>query len=386
MSDSINFQLGPLPVRIEGDHGIVRWAKQVFQPLTHDVSDQGPAGLTFRINDDQLALAPKQDGVGDRLFQVGRDELFFQLRRFDVLLRRDGDILQSQLRPRQTSPLWKRMLSDPEETWKMWLSHGASLDMHLLKDFAYTISPMLLMCALLERSAALIHASAFAVDGQAVLLPAWGGVGKSTVVSRAVLHGQGQFLADDHAVIDSNGMAHLHPLPMHMYSYHAAQDAKLRERLLASLSSGSRAQWRLGVKLRPKRAVRWVQPRHLFGEDRLCRSAPLAEVIVMFRGKDSEFQWQPLSAAEAARPCAGVIFEEINGLGDRLALASAGWAQPILPSLSEAYTRVTELYERAFSKASCARVMIPAGASGDDLMRFLSERSTLIAAASAQQH
>lgn len=381
MSDFINFQLGPLAVRVEGDHPIVRWATRVFKPLAHDPPGDASPGLTFRLSTVPLALDAPQEAVGDRLFQVGRDELLFQLRRFDVLVGRDGDALRSQLRQRDLSPLWRRMASDPEETWKMWLSHGASLDMHLLKDFAYTISPMLFMGALLERSAALIHASAFAVDGQAALLPAWGGVGKSTVVSRAVLHGRGRFLADDHAVIDSDGLAHLHPLPMHIYSYHAAQDAVLRERLLATLSPPDRAQWRLAVKLRPKRAVRWVQPWQLFGEDRVCRAAPLAEVIVMFRGRDGAFQWQPLSPAEAARPCAGVIFEEINGLGDRLALASAGWAEPILPSLAEAYTRVTQLYERAFSRARCARVMIPAGASGDDLMRFLAKRSPLIAAA-----
>ncbi len=42
-----------------------------------------------------------------------------------------------------------KSLIDPDETWKMWLTHGASLNMKLLKDFAYSIFPSVLQCYLI---------------------------------------------------------------------------------------------------------------------------------------------------------------------------------------------------------------------------------------------
>ena len=68
-----------------------------------------------------------------------------------------------------------------------------------------------------------------------MLLPAWGGAGKSTVVARYVLHGRGRFLADDDTVITEDGLAHLHLLPVHVYVHHVQQDPLLRQRLLAVL-------------------------------------------------------------------------------------------------------------------------------------------------------
>lgn len=373
MAQAITFRLGSLLVQIEGEPvaKITRWAAGVYAPLKQPGSPQ----LVFRFV--EKLPSPAADAVGDGDVQVARNEMRLRERRFDVRISgRDPMIVE--LCPRKRQPLFLRSLADPEETFKMWLSHGASLDMHLLKEFAYTIAPLALQVALLRQQASLIHAGAIAMGERAVLLPAWGGVGKSTVVSRAVLHGQAKFLADDHAILDAEGRAHLYLLPMHIYHYHMKNDALLRQRVLASCSPLNRLQWRLTALLRPKRVVRWVAPQDIFGKDNLARSARIEQVILMFRGIAPDFLWQELSPIDAARICAGVLFEEVNAMPQRLALAGAGWSKTVLPSLGEAHQATLQTYEAAFSHARCAQLLVPREARSDALIAFLRQHSPLL--------
>jgi hypothetical protein len=260
----------------------------------------------------------------------------------------------------------------------MWLTQGASLNMRLFKDFAYSIFPLVTQYALLKFNSALIRASGFSVEGRGVLLPAWGGAGKSTIVSRAVLHGAAKFVADDHAVIDSSGMMHLHMLPIHTYAYHLEQDNKLEKRIFESWTRLDRIQWLLSKTFRNRKAVRWISPEIIFGTDKLAHSAPIEHVIVLYRGKTQEFVWEECSAEEAARPCVGIIMSEIKDFSARIARAEAGWHQSNLFSLGDAHKLIFDTYVRAFSKATCARLLVPKIANGDALVSYLRNKCSLI--------
>lgn len=380
MSDSITFQLGPLAVRIEGDHLVTRWAIHTFQSLRSET----PPELVFRFINRPLDDHELPRTVGNERVRIGPNQLTYRGRRYDVRIRAT-DPMVVDLHQRDIRPLWLRSLANPEETWKMWLSHGDSLDVHLLKEFAYTIGPLAIQCSLLRHSASLIHAGAVELEGRGLLLPAWGGVGKSTVVARTVLNGAARFLADDHAIIDTSGMVHLHLLPIHIYHYHTTQDQTIRSRLFSTLTASHRIQWHLASMLRPHRVVRWIGPDDLYGRDRTARSAAIEQVIVMFRGQSDDFIWEEVDAATAARPCVGVILEEINGLTDLLALAGSAWEKSVLPGLEETCRRIVKLHESAFSQANCARLLVPRGADGDSLLNFLRSRSPIIEKAMVTQ-
>ena len=380
MTDSITFQLGPATVRVEGDHFITRWAMRTYQALA---CEDEPA-VTFSLVDHPVHISGPET-VGDSKNKVGPGRMFCRLRHFDVRILSRDDRLQIDLFPRDRRGLFVRSLVDPEEAWKMWLSHGSSLNTHLLKAFAYEVFPFVVQCALLRRRAAFVHAAGFELDGRGVLMPAWGGVGKSTAVAHAVLHGRARFVADDHTVIDADGGMHLHMLPIHAYAYHARQDPLVRQRLMAAFGRGNRLQWRFANVVRRKRAVRWVSPKDMFGPDNLARHAKIEQVVVMFRSDRDDFVWEPISAADAARPCTAVILEEVNDFCDRLALAGAGWAGSNLPGLAEACASITETYEAAFSQAECARLLVPRRAGGEDLTTYLEQRVPLMAEAADRQ-
>jgi len=215
-----------------------------------------------------------------------------------------------------------------------------------------------------------------------VLLPAWGGVGKSTLASRAVLHGRAKFLADDHALIDSIGRLHLHLLPVHLYAYHAEQDRLLRNRMLLA-DTAPNWQWTVGTLLDRKHAVRWISPVDLYGPDKMGSAVPIEQVVVMFRGDHTDFVWEPTDAPALVRPCAAVIFRELHGLADRLTVADAGWTKSFLPNPAEAYAAVCKVYEAAFSRAACAKLLIPRAATGDQLVEYLRRKAPLVDAAVA---
>lgn len=370
----ISYRMGPAVLRIEGDHLVTRWAQETFAATA--VADDTPPDATVRLVPD--GVHPCGPGSGSGRIRVAEDAFSYQGRRFDIAVRRgDRDKLVAEFYPREHRHPVAAALRDPEEAWKLWLTHGAPLSLHLLKEFAYTEAPKISQTALLERDASLIHSSGIEVNGQGVLFAAWGGVGKSLLASRTVLHGSAKFLCDDHGVIDADGQMHLNLLPMHLYAYHS-QDPKLRDRMLGSLSAGSRMQWAIGKRLKPGKAVRWVSPEAAFGPEKLGASVPINQVVVMFRGDADDFVWQPVSPAEAARSCVGVIFEEISGYADHLGMADAGWSPSILPPVREAYAKTAAVYERAFAHASPHRLLIPRKATPEALIEFLRKSSPLI--------
>jgi len=375
MRQGITFRLGPLIVRIEGDHLVTQWAQDVFSVLK---CSEEP-GLVFRFVDKPVDFCGEK-AVGDGHTFVGDRIISYRGRHYDVRIH-GGSPSVVEIFQRDRRHVCLKSLIDPDETWKMWLTHGASLNMKLLKDFAYSIFPSVLQCSLLSRKAALIHASGFSVDGKGVLLPAWGGVGKSTIMSRAVLHGRAKFLADDHAIIDATGQMYLHTLPIHTYVYHLEQDAELRTGVLSSLTGMNRLQWHIGKTIKPKKAVRWVSPKNIFGESKLAASEGIACVIVLFRGKTQDFIWEPCSPEHAAIPCVGIIMSEIKTFSERIARAEAGWHESLFPSLGDMHRLLLNIYSRAFSKATCARLMIPKEVDGNALVDYLGKKSPLIKAA-----
>ena len=140
----------------------------------------------------------------------------------------------------------------------------------------------------------------------------------------------------------------------------------------------SRLQWPVGKLLHRKEAVRWISPADVFGREKLAASARVSQVIVMFRGDNSDFVWEPVDAAEAARPCAGVIVRELYGSLDKLALADAGWSRGILPDPAQTMERVKKVYESSFAHANCAKLLIPRQVRGEELIDYVRRRSPIL--------
>ena len=155
--------------------------------------------------------------------------------------------------------------------------------------------------ALLDAGATFVHGAGLARDGRAILLPSWGGVGKTAIVAHLVRARGYSLLGDDLVILDRDGSCFPFPKPFVLYGYHRALFPAAFEggrgpvappALGAALSSVAR---RLKPLLRPlPRALQLarrlnpqsqpVAPSVVLGQDALADPARLAGVIWLERG------------------------------------------------------------------------------------------------------
>lgn len=371
-SPGITFALGPLGVRIEGEHPVTQWAQTALATVAEPAERRPDVTFTFRPDRPCLGDGP---WFGDSEGAAAAGRQFIEEKHFEILLDRRDSATRVLLGNRSARKKRTSAVRYPDLAFKTMLQHGCGLGIHPLKSFAYNVAPTILQIALLDRSAAILHASCIERDGSALLLTARGGVGKTALCLGSILAGHGRFLADDHAVIDAEGRAHLYPLPIHIYGYHFRHIPGIEERMLRQYPPFNRLLWHTAGRLRGlSKTVRWVSPAAVVGEDRMARSGRLEQVVLMFRREGGPFEWRDSPPQEAARNCLNVILNEMRNISAWLALGGTGPFTGAMGEITEVLPRLQSVYERAFSRARCATLFVPAGANAADLRAFVRER------------
>ncbi len=161
--------------------------------------------------------------------------------------------------------------------------------------------PFLLQELLLQQDKTFVHAAAISVDGTGILLPAFGGVGKTAFVAQAVQDERVQILGDDLVILTRPGQLEPYLRPFALYAYHqplfpcffAENQIKCKPRTFS---------WRVYNKLRymlcdhlgipwqpPDNIIRGngyiaVAPRRVLPERSLAKTAvPLDHVYLLVR-------------------------------------------------------------------------------------------------------
>jgi hypothetical protein len=270
-----------------------------------------------------------------------------------------------------------RMYNTIRRTWRYFHVHGRTPAIYYVRRFVYYVYMPMMQLALLRRGATLAHCSAIEKNGRAILFPAWGGVGKTSIMSRYMDEGW-RFISDDSCIIRDDGTAFMHPLPMHIYKYHEKQGGQLVARMLENGRLTDRILWRgLSLLKKPDALVRWVGPDKVFGRDLLCESGAIGKVIHLHRVKGlANFRVETIKPVDLAKVMASTIMDEINGLAD-IAIAANSACAPassIIPDISQVYGEIADIYSKAFSSASCYMVSLPPSSNADDLYTFLAEK------------
>jgi|GEM_PF-5259953 len=218
--------------------------------------------------------------------------------------------------------------------------------------------PFIMQLALMRIGATLVHAAAISVNNAGILLPAFGGIGKTSLMAALMQQRQTdiKLLGDDIVILEEDGTLWPYPRPFCIYPYHRS--------LFPSYFKKNRwpqtTSWKLSYKIAREflRAARLeehltryltdapfitIPPANLFGEQALAKkSVPLTHVIQMEKVAGLEHaKVQALTPDHAATFMNNVMFRELRDTMHLLFALATAHKIPLAQKLSQTQTVLT---------------------------------------------
>jgi hypothetical protein len=236
-----------------------------------------------------------------------------------------------------------------------------------------------------QQETAMIHAAVVDFRGSGVLLPAWGGVGKTSTVAKLVAMPEVRFMADDWAFLGAGGMLMGYAKPMFIKPHHRAIYPELFQGTRKPLAPGwlTTPVARLATAVHPvivrypKTAAftrRWspehrmVHPEQVFGPERISAAAPAQLAIFLERYDGAEARLEARSAEWMTSRIVGNFHSELPMVSRRLveALGASG-----LVPLEEHFGEKAAVVRRALEDVPCSLLRLPVSWSADQASDFV---------------
>lgn len=374
------FKLGPVTLRIAGDHPVARLVKdEISAPPTTDAPD-----LDVRISPARGRRTARFDSLvtGSR-FLLKHKVALSEGNLFCELGAKAGSPLYQvtmSSHPTSEQPTSVEIVTGWDSKFTEVLSRPFSraltrdysrLPDLIAKNIVYEILDPLLLCKLLSQEATLAHAGAVATrqkDGVAFL--GAGGAGKSTLVLKLVRERNWFFIGDDYSILDPIQGVVRYPKRLQVYAYNVSNDPDIQKPLLSGRSRTDRAVWhiRRGL-LGIRQARRRVRDTELFSESSVIDSAPLKLAAFLSPAPAGLFSASPADPSETARRSASVLISEMWGFMQLLnAFASL---DPSLPSVADLHDRVADVTGKVLPQDACYELRLPGGLVGDEVAEWL---------------
>lgn len=245
------------------------------------------------------------------------------------------------------------------------------------KKIMYDVMEPVMLAELSRCGKTLIHSSCVVDDrGRALLFPAWGGVGKTSLMSWFLSSGF-RYLCDDIAVLSADGTVSCYPLPMNLYGYHKFVCPDMHERLVRSMSRSDRLRWNLfGHLVRPARITRWVSAETIYGRDKLALGGKLAGVFHMQRDSvDHPLLCRDSTPEAAARYTTNTIVNEIASLPLLTSCCNALSCNACFADLGSTLNRISETARQGFATTSVHELILGRNTTPEEVFGHL--RKTL---------
>jgi hypothetical protein len=230
-----------------------------------------------------------------------------------------------------------------------------------------------------QEKTAMIHAAVVDFRGSGVLLPAWGGVGKTSTVAKLVAMPGVRFMADDWAFIGAGGMLMGYAKPMFIKPhhraiypdmFHGARKPLAPGWLTAPVANLATAVHPVIVRY-PKTAAftrRWspehrmVHPERVFGSNRISSAAPARLAIFLERYDGADARLEARSTEWMTSRIVGNFHSELPMVSRRLIEALG--ATSLVP-LEEHFGQKAAVVRRALDDVPCYLLRLPASWSAD---------------------
>ena len=369
----MNFAVGNVNVAIVGKSLIAKNLRKILESIQTENSHND---LVFEFVDELPSWSGRRYIPLDN-YSISNDRLRVFERLFCYELRVSENPVRVLVAPRKTD-VFRSAQRAINKSWRYFHTHGSRAYLHYLKRFVFYLYMPLVELALLKNQSSLAHCSAVEKGDRVVLFPAWGGVGKTGIMSRYIDDGW-KFLSDDSCIIAADGTAYIHPLPIHIYKYHEIQSKELVRKMLSQATTFDRLLWRFLAKVKePDKLVRWVNVDKVFGKDKISTRGKIFTVIHMHRHMQcGTFNLKSVKPNEVAKLMASTILDEINNLANMSIILHSCQSFDFIPDITHLHTRIIDIYSSAFAKASCYTIAIPEQATAENIHSFIEDNKLL---------
>lgn len=250
--------------------------------------------------------------------------------------------------------------------------HGNELFLSGKRDLLPFVMP-LVHWKMLERGAATIHGASVAVNGQGILMPAWGGTGKTSAVMELFKLPDSSFMSDDFAIICRDGTLLSYPKPFFIYPYHRHIFPHLFKDKPKLLVPACISEFVAVVRraVRPSLArfprleslCRRFTPEHMqisarkaLPDANFADKAPLKLILFLERHNSSETLIDQLDPVVARRRIIGNHYFELGMYAQELMTACAATG---LLGLEDWFGKMSEVVDNAFRGLPIYRLRMP---------------------------
>jgi hypothetical protein len=368
----MSFTTGKFHFDIVGNDKYLSYFKNIFSLIETDKSPD----IVFEF---VKTLPPLNDSLTVKLddFTIAENSITHREKLFDYRIDWSSTQTKVFVSPRKFD-FFRKTQKTLNKNWRYFHTHGTSGFLHFFKRFVFYVYVPAMQLYLLNNGSSFAHCSAIQKNGEATVFPAWGGIGKTGLMSIFLSQGW-QFLSDDLGILDHDGSINLHPLPMHIYKYHQIQSPELVENMLKRLSPLDRMTWNiLNPIKKANKLVRWVKPDVVFGKETICKKSKITRVIHMHRHMiNSQFIFEESSNHDVAALMASTILDEINNIANYSIVYNSVRESDYIPNISKLHKIITNNYTQAMKNAKCYKLSIPEASTTSDAFNFLKEKGVL---------
>ncbi len=220
---------------------------------------------------------------------------------------------------------------------------------------------MMLQIMLLKNGYSFIHAAGVSKDNRAIVLPSWGGVGKTACVSKLVRAGY-KLLGDDLNIITAEGKIYGFPKKFVLYFYHKNLFPEVFNKKAPKCNAVLNKFYSNIIPM-VKRALRAfpavlaffrkhnpqsmkVSPAEIFGEESLEKQSEIKQAIWIERTKNKN-NFNKLENIKLAQKALSVTINEIFNESISMIFIMCGLG---IIEYKEVFGNMEKIYEKAFEK------------------------------------
>ena len=254
---------------------------------------------------------------------------------------------------------------------RFWISPHSEQQLYYMDKLVLPIN-LIVQFALMKKQYTFIHGAAISYLDKAILMPAYPGTGKTTLI--AAFFNVGAKIFGDDLCILGNGRLYSYPQAFSVYPHHLAvlpyknKNAEFlfkRTKYINTISSFfENFDYRIFKLIRfvlNQFAIESinVMPAVIFGGQAISESAPLSKVVVLERsGEINSLVEENVNIAEISRQASTILWHEWHGSFHEILLYDAmAHSGNFLISLLNS---VENISKNSFEAVPCSRVKIPA--------------------------